>query len=67
MSTLRSKVIRLAHENPELRPHLLPLLKEGKESYPWNECIKDQMDQYGNKETAEKVCGKIKAQSQGGK
>lgn len=27
-STLRSKVIRLAHANPELRPHLLPLLKE---------------------------------------
>ena len=25
---LRSKVIRLAHQNPELRPHLLPLLKE---------------------------------------
>lgn len=25
---LRSKVIRLAHENPALRPHLLPLLKE---------------------------------------
>ena len=24
--TLRSKVIRLAHTNPELRPHLLPLL-----------------------------------------
>lgn len=23
---LRSKVIRLAHENPSLRPHLLPLL-----------------------------------------
>lgn len=27
MNTLRSKVIRLAHENPALRPHLLPLLK----------------------------------------
>jgi len=26
--TLRSKVIRLAHANPELRVHLLPLLKE---------------------------------------
>lgn len=26
-STLRSSVIRLAHANPELRPHLLPLLK----------------------------------------
>lgn len=38
---------------------------EAKEKYPWDECIADQMDQYGNKETAEKVCGKIKAQSQG--
>jgi hypothetical protein len=25
---LRSKVIRLAHSNPELRPHLIPLLKQ---------------------------------------
>lgn len=25
---LRSKIIRLAHQNPALRPHLLPLLKE---------------------------------------
>jgi hypothetical protein len=31
MSSLRSKVIRLAHANPELRPHLLPLLKEAGE------------------------------------
>jgi len=29
--TLRSKMIRLAHENPGLRPILLPLLKEAKE------------------------------------
>lgn len=28
MATLRSQVIRLAHARPELRPHLLPLLKE---------------------------------------
>lgn len=28
MSTLRSKVIRLAHQRPEFRPHLLPLLRE---------------------------------------
>lgn len=26
--TLRSKLIRLAHENPELRPHLLPILQK---------------------------------------
>jgi len=30
---LRNKLIRLAHENPELRSDLLPLLKEGAESY----------------------------------
>ena len=28
MSDLRSKLIRLAHQNPELRADLLPLLKE---------------------------------------
>jgi hypothetical protein len=28
MSDLRSKIIRLAHQQPALRPHLLPLLKE---------------------------------------
>ena len=29
MSTLRSKLIHLAHSNPELRQELLPLLKTG--------------------------------------
>ncbi len=33
--TLRSKLIRLAHENPNLRPDLLPLLsKQGSEGSP---------------------------------
>lgn len=27
MSSLRSRLIRLAHQQPSLRPHLLPLLK----------------------------------------
>jgi hypothetical protein len=27
--TLRKRLIRLAHDNPELRPHVLPLVKEG--------------------------------------
>jgi hypothetical protein len=27
MTTLRAKLIRLAHSNPELRPHILPLVK----------------------------------------
>ena len=30
MGNLRKRTIRLAHENPELRPHLLPLLKQHK-------------------------------------
>lgn len=32
-NTLLSKVIRLAHQNPELRPHLLPLLKSASGRY----------------------------------
>ena len=39
--------------------------EEAKDKYPWDDCIADQMKQYGDKATAEKVCGKIKAQSQG--
>lgn len=31
MSDLRSKVIKLAHANPELREHLIPLLKKAGE------------------------------------
>jgi len=32
MEQLRSALIKLAHNNPSLRPHLLPLLKEGREA-----------------------------------
>jgi hypothetical protein len=39
--------------------------KTAKEKYPWDECIADQMKEYGDKETAEKVCGAIKYKSQG--
>lgn len=28
--------------------------------YPWNQCIRDQMKQYGDKETAQRVCAAIK-------
>lgn len=34
---LRSKVIRLAHANPELRPHLLPILREAAQTRPLHE------------------------------
>lgn len=29
--------------------------------YPWEECVADQMERYGDEETAKKVCGAIKA------
>jgi len=31
--SLRRRVIRLAHQKPELRPHLLPLLAESRKAY----------------------------------
>ena len=35
MSDLRQKLIRLAHEKPELRSHLLPLLKKASRDVYW--------------------------------
>lgn len=32
-------------------------------AYPWDQCIEDQMKQYGDKAIAEAVCGKIKSQN----
>ncbi len=34
---------------------------EEMESYPWDECMADQVARYGDEETAAKVCGAIKA------
>jgi len=33
MTTLRTRLIRLAHQQPNLRPHLLPLLKSARSSF----------------------------------
>lgn len=32
-------------------------------AYPWDQCIEDQMKQYGDKAIAEAVCGKIKSEN----
>ena len=39
----------------------LNFAEEGGGSYPWDECIADQIKQYGDEETAKKVCGYIKS------
>ncbi len=36
-----------------------------KEKYPWQDCINDQLKDGYSKESAEKICGKIRARSQG--
>jgi len=63
--SIRASLIRFAHENPGwgMRPTLLTVL--AKEKYPWEDCIADQKARYKSQEIAEKVCGKIRAESQG--
>ena len=34
--------------------------------YPWDECISDMTEQYGDEDTANRVCGMIRARSKGG-
>ncbi len=36
---------------------------KGFDKYPWEQCIKEQTEKYGDKETAEKVCASIKNKS----
>jgi len=36
-----------------------------KEHYPWEDCIKDQTEKYDSEDMAKRICGKIRARSQG--
>lgn len=38
------------------------LAEEGGGSYPWDECIADQIERYGDEETAARICGYIKSE-----
>lgn len=46
MSDLRTKVIKLAHQNPELRPVLLPLLREGMDKTAMEFKSKEALEAY---------------------
>jgi hypothetical protein len=50
----------LAKRDAEMKG--IRLAEEGGESYPWDECIADQVARYGDEETAKKVCGYIKSE-----
>lgn len=43
------------------RENVEEMRKYKMEKYPWEECIADQVKQYGDEEIAKKVCGAIKA------
>jgi len=43
------------------RENVEEMRKYKMEKYPWDECISDQMEKYGDEEIAKKVCGAIKA------
>lgn len=44
-------------------PNCVPIkaAKVNLADYPWDQCIADQMERYGDEEIAAKVCGSIKA------
>jgi hypothetical protein len=37
--------------------------RRGPGTYPWDQCIDDQMEQYGSMDRAKRVCGRIRASS----
>jgi hypothetical protein len=48
-------------------PNCVPIRtsKEGFAPYPWNECIKDQLDAGYSEDVAQKICGKIRSENMG--
>lgn len=47
MSDLRDQIIRLAHNKPELRKHLLPLVREAADTFKCPECGTKVLEQTG--------------------
>ena len=54
--------IQLAFETHLAEKHEVEFAPAGEgKSFPWDECIAKMMDEYGDEETAKKVCGMIKS------
>jgi hypothetical protein len=58
---LRIKGVNLIFAARLADDKLAELAEEGGGSYPWEDCIADQIKEYGDEETAKKVCGYIKS------
>lgn len=62
--SLRKKIIRLAHENPELRPHLLPLLKKAME-HPSEEALKQYLKEHPKADPSQHTVSKPGGKGEG--
>jgi hypothetical protein len=65
MSNLRSKVIRLAHQNPELRPHLLPLLMKTAMEFPTEDARKKYLDEHPDADASKHTVAVSKSEGKG--
>lgn len=61
LADLQHKAALTAAAAADLEASLDPATEGEKASYPWKQCMRDQMKKYGDKATAEKVCGAIRA------
>jgi hypothetical protein len=50
-----------AKAEADLRTNGVNLAAEGGKAFPWDECQAKMMDEYGDKDIADKVCGMIKS------
>lgn len=58
---MKTAGIRLAYNAELADKHMEEFAPEGEGSFPWDECIAKMVDEYGDEETATKVCGMIKS------
>jgi hypothetical protein len=55
------RIDQLIKIRKEMFENIQPPSKVNLADYPWEQCIADQTERYGDEETAAKVCGAIKA------
>lgn len=54
--------IQLLFEAQTADKHMVEFAPQGEgKSFPWDECIAKMVDEYGDEDTAKKVCGMIKS------
>lgn len=61
---LEARAGELAARHPSIHePRRSDRTRRGPGTYPWDQCMDDQLARYGDRERAQKVCGRIRADS----